>query len=221
MHTRAKVALATLAVCGAGIVSSPALPGLPADEFAEWDLAPLYHDWRLSHVMRGAAYTALGTRIGSVNDVTIASDGTIDSVIIKTGGRLDQGHLIEVPWQDVDFDPTLFSVTINSTAYTLADKNKKQFAWKFLENGEWLGSQLTNLTVNLDGQAPFGKVNDILFSPGGHLSSYIVEPDGNFDLFAVPWEGEWIDGDGETVMLPYTDDLILQHPPFVYWQMDS
>lgn len=201
-------------VLGTLLFIAPALAA--QDQLGDWDYAPIYKDWRLSTIVGGTAYNDDGVYIGTVEDAVIDEDGFIESVIIRSGGGLKDGKFFEIPWTDVDYDPTYFSVNVDKSMSDLRDIDREKYSFEFLDDGAWVASSLMSLTVNLDGVAPYGKVKDALVSASGLISSYIVEPDGVYELYALPFNSEWIDDSAEYLNLPYTDNVIVDLDEFDY-----
>jgi sporulation protein YlmC with PRC-barrel domain len=70
-------------------------------------LVKTHDDWRASGLVGATVYNDQGDSIGTVNDLLLSSDGTIQNAVISVGGFLGIGSkLVAVPFKNIKFAPS-------------------------------------------------------------------------------------------------------------------
>ncbi len=64
-------------------------------------------DWRASGLVGATVYNDQGNSIGTIDNLLVASDGSVQNVIISVGGFLGIGSkLVKVPFKNIKFVPS-------------------------------------------------------------------------------------------------------------------
>lgn len=60
--------------------------------------------WRSSELVGATVYDSNGSRIGTIDDLLVSSDGTVSNAVLSVGGFLGIGNkLVEVPFKKLPF----------------------------------------------------------------------------------------------------------------------
>lgn len=184
-------------------------PALQAQELpADWEVEPLYSDWRITNIMDGAVYTAGDKKVGEVHDVILGEDGLVRSVVVQQETDNELGwNYFEVNWSETEFDPALGHVDLEMTMEQVKARDTRELP-DFAGKGEFEASDLLGMPTNLDNDRPYGEIANITISPTvNDATSFIVSSDGIGDMqFAVPANMERIDYSDWQVNLPYLVD---------------
>jgi sporulation protein YlmC with PRC-barrel domain len=89
--------------------SDTSKPGTMAlgDKAPNGSLTKTHDDWRASELVGATVYNDQGDSIGTVNDLLIASDGTVANAILSVGGFLGIGtKLVQVPFKNLKLVPS-------------------------------------------------------------------------------------------------------------------
>lgn len=172
-----------------------------------------------------------GNEIGEVSNIIVGTDGTIEALIVESGGFLDIGDThFRVSWQQVEVAPALDSVQVPVT-----EENIDQFTLFETRGAEegpeatpraWRATELIGDYVYLEGEVAYGYVEDLVFSDQGRLLSVVVEPDVTYGVagpYALPYYGYGYGFDPglDTYTLPYTTEDIAALETFDYGAMEA
>ena len=70
-------------------------------------LTKTHGDWRSSSIVGATVYNDQGDSVGTIDDLLVSTDGSIQNVVISVGGFLGIGSkLVEVPFKNIKFAPS-------------------------------------------------------------------------------------------------------------------
>jgi sporulation protein YlmC with PRC-barrel domain len=81
-----------------------------------------HDDWRASGIVGATVYDDQGNSIGTVSDLLVSSDGSVQNMVISVGGFLGIGSkLVEVPFKNIKFAPSASNPASGSKEATPAN----------------------------------------------------------------------------------------------------
>lgn len=193
-----------------------------------------YRDGWLADTLRGSTvYGRGGDQVGTVQSIIVGTDGTVDRLVIETGGFLDIGDKVfSVSWSEIDITPGEDGIKApNVSEDNLADfslfndRESAQTGPRSFRTTELIGDYVT-----LSGGEEYGYVRDLLFDREGKLQSIVVEPDVGYDsagYYAYPYYGYGYDYSYDYdpgldyYGLPYGANDLTDYEPFDYGAFDD
>ena len=92
------------------------------DKAPSGGLMKTHDDWRASGLVGATVYNDQGNSIGTVNDLLVSSDGSVQNVVISVGGFLGIGSkLVELPFKNIKFAPSVSNPASGSKEATQAN----------------------------------------------------------------------------------------------------
>ena len=90
-------------LAAAGLLIAASISALPA--FAA-DNMQTAEEWRTSQLVGSKVYNNANENIGSIEDIILKPDGSIDEVVLSVGGFLGMGDkYVAVPFSDLEDHP--------------------------------------------------------------------------------------------------------------------
>ena len=91
------------------------------DKAPSGGLMKTHDDWRSSDLVGATVYNDQGNSIGTVSDLLVSSDGSVQNVVLSVGGFLGIGSkLVEVPFKNIKFAPSASNPASGSKEATQA-----------------------------------------------------------------------------------------------------
>ena len=96
-----------------GLLTAASISALPA--FAA-DNMQTAEELRTSQLVGAKVYNNANENIGSIEDIILKPDGSVDEVVLSVGGFLGMGDKYHpLPWSLLDYDPEENSYVVNVT----------------------------------------------------------------------------------------------------------
>lgn len=209
----------------AGLAAAIALAAAPAAaQDAGWSYQDAYAGWRGTAIVGADVHGAFGEEVGDVEDLILGADGAIDQVVIEAGGVLEVGDTeFGVPWSQVRVAPEVERVMIPLSEEQVEDAT----GWRAPErletaapgDDQWSMRALLDQPVDLEGDADFGEVEDLIFRRDGALLAIVIEAGG--DRFALPWERFAVQQGDAGLAVAMTPDEVQALGRFNYRALDD
>lgn len=183
-----------------------------------WDYDDINDDWRVSQFMDSKVMSRDDAKVGEVHDILIGDSGFLQSVIVQQWNPDGDGLVYyKIPWSETEFNPIEEEVTLEKTQSQVADLEHRDLP-NYQSEDQYEASNLLGMQVNVDGDAPYGEIDDLMFSEGANdLTAYVVESDGPGAFkYAIPANEDFVDYDAGIVTLPYTADELEELDYFDY-----
>jgi hypothetical protein len=186
----------------------------PSKGLETWDTTPLYRDWRMSSVLGGTVHSRGGEAIGTVHDATIgANTGLIETIVVRSATADGDVDRFEVPWTKADINPAGGTVELGLPTADVVDRIQTE-ATPMPGPGDWSARALMDLGVRLADAD--GTVDDLMFTPAGDLTAYVVDLTHTDAVYALPWTAGALARGDETVTFTYPRTVVVDTVPFVY-----
>lgn len=193
-----------------------------------WAERDLYDGgWTAEQLFGQTVYGENTEEAGEVENLVVGADGTVEGVIVESGGFLDIGDThYRVPWDQVKLTSDLEGITVPVTAdnieqYSVFDEEEVAADQRAFRATELIGDY-----VSLADHRAYGVVQDLVFDQQGAVQAVVVYPDVGYGArgpYAYPWYGYdagWEPG-VETYDLPYTRSEIEELGPFDYSELPA
>lgn len=158
-------------------------------------------------------------QLGEVANFLVNKQGNITGIIVESQGFMEVGdtHFF-VPWKQVKLGANLDHVTVPVKEATLPNFSLLNDDESIYKPGvTYRGNELLNEFVRLQGEVPYGYVDDVVFNDAGRIQALIVSPDRRYGygVYAYPYFGYYSPSLGYYDM-PYGRNDIEGLKPFDY-----
>ncbi len=187
------------------------------DALAAWNEAPARDGWLGSSLIGKPVLGEQDKRIGTVRNIIVNDEETIQSVLVSPGGTLQRTAPFWVPWKDVELSPNLDQVRTPVGPDTVG--RYSVFANAPLDVAVMAGSyrvtELVDTFATFAGREGYGLVEDLVFSPEGKLIGLVVQPGKGADpaRYSLPYDETYYDRAVGLWRFPFsTADLAVLRP---------
>lgn len=210
-----------------------------------WQIEDLYAGWRASRVLGADVISRNGERLGSVADIVLDYFNEADYLVIAVTEDLagDGSLRYAVNWGRTEAGDTW--TRVEATDYWERTEATEQWPGTMVvdttrdivaqaidtvpadnldvreeANVGWRVSELMEAPVDMDGEAPFGVVDDVIFNSDDVVEGIVVRGTGPLEgYYGVPWEQVVVEHDANVLSVPLSLLDVEDLPEFDYARM--
>jgi len=197
-----------------------------------WPVDDLYAGWRASQVLDAMVISRNGAPIGTVADIVLESSNQANYMVIAVAEPVaDQAAGEEgtvryaVNWGRTrageDWPgPMVLDTTRDIVAQGIDAIPEPDLDVPEEADTGWRVAGLMNAPVDMDGELPFGVVDDVIFDDSDVVQGIVVRGTGDYEgLYPVPWQQVVVEHDASVLSVPLSPDAVDTLPQFDYDRM--
>lgn len=165
-----------------------------AIDLTMWSYTPLYAGWSADQLVdRAEIVDRDGAVVGNLEDLIVGPEGKVQKLVVGSGGFLGIGDThFAYPWSQAKFIGRE-RIQVNLDEDKLEDYSFfKDIEGKPAKGDNWRITELMNDYAYLEGDVPYGTVDDVILGKSGELKAVIVYPDIRYRApgpYAWPYYG--------------------------------
>jgi|GEM_PF-2182195 len=197
-----------------------------------WPVDDLYAGWRASQALGADVIGRNGAPIGTVADIVLDYFNQADYLVIAVAEAVaddadggDGTVRYAVNWGRTQAGedwpgPMVLDTTRDIIAQGIDAIPEPDLDVPEEADTGWRVAGLMDAPVDMDGELPFGVVDDVIFDDSDVVQGIVVRGTGDYEgLYPVPWQQVVVEHDAAVLSVPLSPDAVDTLPRFDYDRM--